>query len=250
MYELFIFALTILSLFVMAGYFLLPDDDPTRSALYHIDILLSLVFLTDSVHLLVRAPDKKAYLRWGWLDFLGSVPSFVALRAFRVARLVRAWRVVRTRNPRQVLREFEGNRAEGTLLTTFFIAIMVLSIGSLLVLHFEGRAPGANIDSGPDAVWWAIVTIATVGYGDLYPVTALGRITAVVLMLVGIGIFGVLASYLASTFVASDRARARDVEQIVDSVSELHDDVADLKSELKAVRELLRARGGDEHPTE
>ena len=40
---------------------------------------------------------------------------------------------------------------------------MVLSIGSLLVLHFEGRAPGANIDSGPDAVWWAIVTIATVG---------------------------------------------------------------------------------------
>ena len=75
--------------------------------------------------------------------------------------------------------------------------------------------------------------------------TTLGRITAIVLMLVGIGIFGVLASYLASTFVASDRARARDVKQIVDSVSELHEDVADLKSELKAIRELLLKRDGE-----
>jgi hypothetical protein len=73
----------------MVGYYLLPDDDPTRSALYGIDILFSLVFLADSVYLLVRAPDKKAYLRWGWLDFLGSVPFFVALRVCRVARLAR-----------------------------------------------------------------------------------------------------------------------------------------------------------------
>jgi voltage-gated potassium channel len=127
---------------------------------------------------------------------------------------------------------------------------MVLSIGSLLVLHFESRAPGANIDSGPDAIWWAIVTIATVGYGDLYPVSAAGRITAIVLMLVGIGIFGVLASYLSSTFLPSDRARARDVKQIVDRISDLRDDVADLRSELKAVRELLRARDGEENPGE
>ncbi|MFC2030881.1 ion transporter [Chloroflexota bacterium] len=245
-YELTIFALTILSLVVMAGYFLLPKGDPTRDALFYIDFLLGIVFLADSFYLLFRAPDKKAYLRWGWLDFLGSVPSFIPLRIFRIARLVRAWRVVRSRNARQILGEFKENRAAGTLLTVVFVALLLLTIGSLVVLRFESRAPDANIDSGAEAVWWALVTVATVGYGDYYPVTGPGRITAILLMLVGVGFFGALSSYLVSTFVADERAKDKDADPTDESLSNILDEMAGLKAEVAALREQLQS-GTDNH---
>jgi voltage-gated potassium channel len=79
---------------------------------------------------------------------------------------------------------------------------MILSVASILILQFEVGAPDGNIKTGGEALWWAIVTITTVGYGDFYPVTFLGRLTAVVVMFAGIGIIGALASILASLLVA------------------------------------------------
>ena len=77
---------------------------------------------------------------------------------------------------------------------------MVL-IGSLLALLFERNAPGSNIHSYKDAIWWAVVTVTTVGYGDRFPVTEGGRAVAVVLMFVGIGLIGTLTATVASFFV-------------------------------------------------
>src|SRR6476646_9273095 len=68
----------------------------------------------------------------------------------------------------------------------------------LIVLNAESKAPHSNITTGGDAIWWGIVTLTTVGYGDYYPVTTVGRITAVFVMFSGIGIIGALASILAS----------------------------------------------------
>lgn len=78
---------------------------------------------------------------------------------------------------------------------------MVLTVATAAVLEFESEVPEANIRSGHDAIWWSIVTMATVGYGDSYPITTGGRIAAVALMTVGIGIYGMLASYLAHLFL-------------------------------------------------
>ena len=86
---------------------------------------------------------------------------------------------------------------------SYAMLVIVLAIagGSALVLSVERSAPGANIRNFPDALWWALVTIATVGYGDKYPVTAEGRAIAVVLMVLGIGLFGLIAATLSSFFV-------------------------------------------------
>jgi len=200
-YDLFIVALTLFSLAMVAAYYLLPLTQATREALLWIDFPISLIFLADALGSLRRAPDKRTYLKWGWLDFLGSIPLILPLRIARLARLVRVWRTLRLRRLSQVGEDLDRNRAEGAALITVFLVIVVLTSATIAVLEFESEVPQANIRSGGDAFWWAIVTLATVGYGDYYPVTLSGRIAAIALMTVGVGIFGVLASYLANLFL-------------------------------------------------
>jgi len=208
-YELFIFALTIFSLLTLTAYFLLPLSPATKEAIFQSDFVISLIFLADFVRSLVRAANRKAYLKWGWLDLLGSIPAVLPLRFLRVFRLIRAWRTIRTSNPRRVLREFRARRADSTLLISILVAVMVLTLSSVMVLELESGQPGANIQTGADVSWWAIVSLSTVGYGDKYPVTPGGRLVGVVLIVVGVGLFGVITSYLATVFIGSDRKQGR-----------------------------------------
>jgi voltage-gated potassium channel len=70
------------------------------------------------------------------------------------------------------------------------------------MLWAEGSAPDASITTGQDAIWYLIVTMSTVGYGDLYPVTDLGRLIGSVIIVVGVGVFGTLTGFLANAFMA------------------------------------------------
>jgi voltage-gated potassium channel len=94
--------------------------------------------------------------------------------------------------------------------------LAIIFVCSALVLSFEIHAKGSNIHSFGDALWWAIVTVTTVGYGDKFPVTAGGRGVATVLMFVGIGLIGVLTATVASYFVeqSADDDRAELAERL------------------------------------
>ncbi len=95
----------------------------------------------------------------------------------------------------------------------------IIVICSVLELVFEQHAPGANIRNFGDALWWAVVTVTTVGYGDTYPVTAGGRGVAVVLMLVGIGLIGTLTATVASYFVEEQADKEKvDLTQRLDRI--------------------------------
>ena len=90
------------------------------------------------------------------------------------------------------------------------MGILVLEFGSLEILHIEQHAPGANITTGSDALWYVIVTISTVGYGDRYPVTNRGRFCGSLIIIIGVGIFGTFTGYLANLFLSpGKKARAR-----------------------------------------
>jgi voltage-gated potassium channel len=228
-YQLFIVALTVFSLAMVVAYYLLPLTAATKEALLWIDVPISLIFLADALGCLRRAADKRAYLKWGWLDFVGSIPLILPLRIARLGRLGRAWRTLRLRRLSQVGEDLDQNRAESAALITIFLVIVVLTTANIAVLEFESEVPQANIRSAGDAFWWAIVTLATVGYGDYYPVTASGRIAAVALMTVGVSIFGVLASYLANLFLPTS----------MDDDGDL--DLAEIKAELTALNARLDA---------
>jgi voltage-gated potassium channel len=92
------------------------------------------------------------------------------------------------------------------------LVLLVVVYGSVAIVMVEAKAPGANITSGGDAIWWAFVTIATVGYGDTYPVTGAGRLIGVLMLVAGVSLFSVLTSFLSSTFLrpAAQREESRD----------------------------------------
>jgi voltage-gated potassium channel len=92
-----------------------------------------------------------------------------------------------------------SRRRESAAWGAMFIAIVVLFAASMAILEFE-RVDG-NIKNAEDAVWWSVTTITTVGYGDRYPVTTEGRLVAVALMVVGVGLFGTLSGAAASWFI-------------------------------------------------
>jgi voltage-gated potassium channel len=208
-YELFILVLTVLSLAIMLGL-LLPLSQATHDLLTVYDNAICFVFLLDFALRMRRASPKRAYLigERGWLDLLGSIPTVnstfraaAILRLARLSRLARITRLLRAQEKGGIARDVLENRGQYAAFVTLLSASLVLILSSILVLQFESGASGANIETGGQALWWAVVTITTVGYGDTYPVTAAGRITAFFVMMAGVGIIGALASILASILV-------------------------------------------------
>ena len=93
---------------------------------------------------------------------------------------------------------------------TLLIAMVVVVGSGLVVATIEEASPDRNIRSIPDGLWWAVTTITTVGYGDRFPVTPIGRAIGAGVMILGIGLFGLLAASLASLLVEKDLEREID----------------------------------------
>lgn len=240
-YDFVIGILALFSLVILVLLIFVPLSATTEAFLNVVENFLCIIFLFDFFRSLVRAEKKSRYFfrGGGWLDLLGSIP-FGGLAIFRFARLFRIARVMRTLKANDFRKLLTQQIAQNTLLFTLVIAFLLIFSISGIVLYLEKGAPGANILTYPDAVWWAVVTITTVGYGDYYPVTGLGRSMAVILMFFGLGIIGVLSSYLSSTFISMQEKDENTTKQ--DTGDENHNeqgDAANRDAELAAIREEL-----------
>jgi voltage-gated potassium channel len=209
-YNIFILVLTLFSLALMVLQ-LLPLDPVTMGLISFYDNAICVIFLLDFAYSLTGSRPRREYFIYqrGWLDLIGSIPTFgffqftALLRLARLSRLARIARLMGGQNRKELVHDVVKNRGQYALFITLLSAGIVLIVASLVVLEAESRSPDANIKTGGDALWWALVTITTVGYGDRYPVTPIGRMTAVFVMVAGVGIIGALASILASLLVPS-----------------------------------------------
>lgn len=242
-YSIFMLVLTVMSLAIMA-LLLLPLDANTIQVLTVYDNVVCVVFLVDFALNLRRAPSKRYYFinQRGWLDLIGSIPTFGAfkftalLRLARLSRLARIARLLQGENKKQLVRDVLENRGQYAAFITVLAAFMVLVTSSVLVLQFEGRSADANIKTGGEALWWAVVTITTVGYGDYFPVTGLGRLVGFAVMVAGVGIIGALASILVP------QPEEPDETVVVESTtSALEAELAGIRAELVALRQSLSA---------
>ncbi len=205
-YELFISAVTILSLVNIALFFFVKNE-AFLITLEAINFLISGLFFIDFLRRFFTAPNKRQYFfrNYGWADLLASLP-FTVSSILRIFRLIQTVRIVRRHGIQTIVRGFSNNIASAAVLLVLFIIILLLEFGSVGILILEMNAPGANITSASDAMWWVIVTIATVGYGDQYPVTNAGRIFASFVMIVGVGLFGVVTGFLANKFLPASKS--------------------------------------------
>jgi voltage-gated potassium channel len=201
-YEIFIGALSVLSLVNVVLVSLLRDQ-ATQAVVRTIDVILSIVFLIDFLVRLRRAPSRFDYVfrQFGWADLLASLP-LPQVKILRVFRLIRVARLLRQYGARNIGRSLIKDRAGSALLSLLLIAVLVLEFGSLAMLGLERSAPDANIKTASDALWYIIVTMSTVGYGDRYPVSNAGREMGAFIIVLGVGIFGTLTGYLANLFLA------------------------------------------------
>ena len=244
-YSIFMLVLTIMSLAIMV-LLLLPLSEATLQVLTVYDNVVCVIFLIDFALNMRRAPSKRYYFinQRGWLDLIGSIPTFGAfrftalLRLARLSRLARIARLLQGENKKRLVADVLNNRGQYAAFITILAAFMVLVTSSVLVLQFESRSADANITTGGDALWWAVVTITTVGYGDRYPVTGLGRLTGVAVMFAGVGIIGALASILASILVP--QPEKPDEAVVVESATAaLESELAGIRAELAALRQAL-----------
>ncbi|WP_114855653.1 potassium channel family protein [Brachybacterium sp. YJGR34] len=201
-YEIFLGALSILSIVNLVLLVAIPSDGALQLVLAVMNALFSVVFLGDFVYRITTASSASRYLlrQYGWADLLASLP-FPQLKVLRVFRLLRVVRLLRHLGARRVWNALVRDRANSALMTLLLLGVLVLQFGSLAILTVEGGAEGSNITSASDALWYTLVTISTVGYGDHYPVTTAGRLVGVLVIVVGVGIFGTFTGYLANVFL-------------------------------------------------
>jgi voltage-gated potassium channel len=189
------------------------------------------IFAVDYAVNLWLADNRRRWFLWNLHELL-----IVALPVFRPLRLLRLVTLL------SVLHRTVGESLRGRVATYVAgSAALLVFVGALAVLDAEQSVPGAKILTFGDAVWWAVTTITTVGYGDLYPVTAVGRTVAAALMMSGIAVLGVVTASIASWLVqrVSDTTESavENAEQpLLAEINDLAAEVAALRHEIAQLR--------------
>jgi voltage-gated potassium channel len=190
--------------------------DPRFQVLAAVDLGFVLLFAGDFVYGLVRAEDRREWWKRHWYELPGFIPLYFESFAFlRIAQVLRVARVLRLLRALAAFRRVRSLAFVDVLLnrnklghTLIIAAGVVLSMAAVVWLLERDTNPA--LSHFGDALWWAIVTTTTVGYGDITPQTGLARLVATVLMLMGIGLIGVVASSISAAIIAVGGAAPED----------------------------------------
>jgi voltage-gated potassium channel len=223
-------ALSVLFIAVYAWPILDPAmDSRVRHACEVADFVIWGAFGIDFLVRFGLARSRRGFLRTHWFDLTVLILPF--LRPLRALRLLNALRVINKR----AVAWTRGRLALYIGATT----VLLVLVAGLSVLEAERGRPGSTIETYPEALWWAVATITTVGYGDFYPTTVEGRMVALAVMISGIGLIGFVTGSLASWIVD----RISQSEEPVQAAT--RDDIALLTTEIRELRaEIDHLRAG------
>ena len=167
-----------------------------------LDQIIWALFVVNLIVKIIIAPRRLSFLKSNLLEVIVVIPYLQPLRiVFFGTKAI--WGMTKIARP------------------DFLIVVSggLVIISATIVTSLE-RSSNPELGSFPDALWWAIVTITTVGYGNQEPVTFLGRIVAVILMITGVGFFGAIAANLAAFFVRKDEDEKIDkLQKDIDSIN-------------------------------
>ena len=202
----------VLSIFVLVLLFIemtIPLDESTLYIFGIIDTSVCLLFLGDFFYQIISRKDKLAYLKWGWIDLISSIPTIGVLRVGRLARIARIIRIIRAaRASKHLFTELYKNRTRNIFLSVIGGSFLLVLVATLSIKIFEVDLPAK------DALWWSIYALLTGELGDYIPHTIEGRIISVLLMTAGVAVFGTFTASLATFFLEPEQQEdeQRDIE--------------------------------------
>jgi voltage-gated potassium channel len=241
-YELFMFLLSMLAVGNVVIVLLAGVVSVAGTVAILVEIAITPIFLFDFLYRLLTARSRSHYVlrRFGWADLVAVVPM---LRLFRLPRVVAVVREARVVGWERISDDLYVTRAGATFLMTIFGVIAVVEFAGIAEFYVEQGQATANIVSAGDALWWGLVTITTVGYGDQYPVGEGGRIVGVFLLFAGIALFSVLTGFIANVFLAPDRPRRRSrmaAQSVAAEIAALAELLREQEQQSVAIRAKLR----------
>ncbi len=212
-------ALSLLFLFVLIAQLLLRNGTTVSTGLEYLNWFIWLIFAVDYLICLYLSESKKNWIVKHPLELLIVVVPF-----FRPLRLLRALPLVM-----QLFQKGKVNLSGQALRIAFFGLILLIVPATLLLYVAESPVSDSKITNWGDAAWWAITTVTTVGYGDIYPVTAVGRILSAIVMILGISFVGILTASIASWFVQSGQeVTESELSQVLAKLDKLEKEIADI----------------------
>lgn len=187
---------------ILVVVWLLLGTDPQARFGTQVADAITVIFALEFAVRFLAAFEHRAYFRDHWIDVVTLLPM---LRGFRLLRLLRLLRLVRATRGLASAVEILGYLAGDLTIKMLFTLWFSVTVIASLLFYLAEAGVNPNVNSIFDSAWWALVTATTVGYGDIYPYTAAGRLAGVVMMLAGIATFSALAGLIGS---ALQRRRA------------------------------------------
>ena len=219
--------LQVLGVIFLAGYawpIINPNLSPALHSLCNWTLFVIWVFFAfDYLARLSIADDKRLFVRKNLLDLAAVALPFLPL--LRAIRALAAVTVLSRRN--------RGSRSQQVTTSVVTLAFATWFVAGLAVTEAERHVDGSNIQGVGDGWWWAITTMATVGYGDTYPVSTQGRIVGTALMIMGVALLGTITASIASNFNSTDSEDSSNPTTSTAEIDVLKERIAELEGKLE-----------------
>jgi voltage-gated potassium channel len=237
----FQFVLVALSIYVLIALLIertTPISPNTERILIWSDTAICIIFLFDLFVRFFKAPNKLQFLKWGWIDFISSIPM---LGYFRIGRLVRVARVLRVlrgiRSAKVILRFLFVSRIKGALASALFASMVLLIFSCISIMHLETE-PNSTIRTPYDALWWSLSELTTTSFTDKAPVTEEGRMLGVLLVFGGMCLFAVFTACFASWFLQKEEKEEHTtLINMTAQLAALTEEVKMLRSQISGAKE-------------
>jgi voltage-gated potassium channel len=210
-FAFFIQALIFLSL-ITFSIETLPNLKPqTRTILSVIEIFCVVIFTIEYVLRIYVADSKPKFIFsfFGLIDFLAILPFYLSfgvdLRSLRVLRFLRIFRILKLVRYNKAMNHFTRaiKSAKEEILLSVFITLMLIYFSAVGIYYFENQTQPEHFTSIFDSLWWAIITLTTVGYGDVYPITVGGKVFTFFILMIGLGIVAIPTGIISSALTRS-----------------------------------------------
>ncbi|WP_036152049.1 ion transporter [Maribacter forsetii] len=189
-----------------------PDLEPnTRKLLRVIEIFCVVVFTIEYLLRIYVADTKHKFIFsfFGIIDFLAILPFYLALgvdlRSLRALRFLRLFRILKLMRYNKAIKRFTAaiSTAKEEILLFLFVTLILIYFASVGIYYFENEAQPEHFASIFDSLWWAIITLTTVGYGDVYPITVGGKVFTFFILMIGLGVVAIPTGIISSALTTS-----------------------------------------------